>query len=210
MQKPSVVIFDLGKVLVEFDYAIAVRKFAARSQMSAEQIGEAIVHSPLLPRYETGSLTTEQFYQEMRTLTGFSGSLSEFGDYFGDIFTPIQPMVELQQSLRRLHVPTFLFSNTNPLAIEHIRRAYSFYQGFNGHILSYEHHAMKPQAELYEVAELKSGHRRAEILYFDDRRENVEAGLARGWQALLHESAERTRAHVQQLGLLDHQGITKQ
>jgi hypothetical protein len=36
----------------------------------------------------------------------------------------------------------------------------------------------------------------------DDRRENVEAGVARGWRGILHESADATRASLQQLGIL--------
>ena len=35
MSVPSVVIFDLGKVLVDFDYGIAAAKIAQRSQRGA-------------------------------------------------------------------------------------------------------------------------------------------------------------------------------
>jgi len=58
---PKVVVFDLGKVLVDFDYTIAARKIAARGTMPAGHIKKFIDHSPLLFRYETGRLTNEQF-----------------------------------------------------------------------------------------------------------------------------------------------------
>jgi hypothetical protein len=38
-------------------------------------------------------------------------------------------------------------------------------------------------------------------LYLDDREENVAAGLARGWRAILHETPEKTRALVAATGL---------
>jgi hypothetical protein len=38
----------------------------------------------------------------------------------------------------------------------------------------------------------------------DDRPENVAAGAARGWHAILHESPEKSRAAIQKLRLLNH------
>ena len=68
-------------------------------------------------------------------------------------------MVQLQAALRQRGLPTYVFSNTNELAAEHIRRNFPFYANFDGYILSYEHGAMKPDARLYEVVERQSGRR---------------------------------------------------
>src|SRR5437016_5310092 len=196
------VVFDLGKVLVDFDYSIAARKIAARAKMAPAQITHFISQSPLLFRYETGLLTTGQFYQEVCATTGYCGQADEFGQCFADIFTPIEPMVQLQAALRQSGLPAYIFSNTNELAVGHIRRNFPFFANFDGYILSYEHGAMKPDEKIYEVVERSSGRRRAEILYLDDRPENVAAGAARGWQVILQESPERTMAAVQKLDLL--------
>jgi HAD superfamily hydrolase (TIGR01509 family) len=112
-------------------------------------------------------------------------------------------MIDLQSALRRKGMPTYVFSNTNDLAVRHIRRAFPFFADFNGYILSYEHRAMKPDPKLYQVVEERSGRRGPEILYLDDRPENVAAGAARGWQTILHQSPEKSRAAVEKLGLLD-------
>jgi HAD superfamily hydrolase (TIGR01509 family) len=64
---------------------------------------------------------------------------------------------------------------------------------------------MKPDAKLYEVVERKSGRRSADLLYLDDRPENVVAGAARGWQVILHETPEKSLAAVRKLGLLNHE-----
>ena len=111
-------------------------------------------------------------------------------------------MVELQATLRRQGTPTYIFSNTNDLAVGHIRQSFPFFSNFDGYIFSYEHGAMKPQPKLYEVVERDCGYRKGDILYLDDRPENVEAGAARGWQVILHESAEKTREAISKLGLL--------
>src|SRR3954463_4998889 len=173
--KPEVAVFDLGKVLVHFDFGIAARKLAARCQgTSSEAVQKFIDHSPLLFRYETGLIPKEQFHQEVCSGTGYSGELAEFCDVFSDIFSPIEPMIELHARLRANKVPTFIFSNTNDLAIGHIRKAYPFFANFDGYVLSFEHGAMKPDHKLYEVVENMTGRKGSQILYLDDRLDNIE------------------------------------
>ena len=199
--KSAVVVFDLGKVLVDFDYSIAAGKIAQSSRLTGLEIREMLDHSPLLYRFETGLLTRQEFYGEVCARCGFSGSLDEFSALFADIFSEIKPMIALQAALRAGGVPTFIFSNTNEIAEAHIRRRFPFFSNFDGYILSYEHRAMKPTAKIYEVVELKTGRSGGEIAYLDDRVENIEAGRARGWNALLHETPEKTIAALRGLGL---------
>ncbi len=196
------VVFDLGKVLLDFDYSIASRRIAERGKMQAAEVKHFIDHSPLLFRLERGEMTPEQFYKEISDGTGFGGTFADFTSFFSEIFAPIDSMVRLHAELRQQGYPTYIFSNTNGIAVGHIRRSYPFFANFDGYILSYEHGVMKPNAGLYEVVERMTGRKGAEILYLDDRRENVEAGAARGWQVILQETPEKTHAAIGKLGLL--------
>jgi len=200
--KPEVVVFDLGKVLVDFDYGIAAAKIAAKGKSTSDEVNHFIAQSPLLFRYETGLITKQDFYAEVCKTTGYCGDLEEFASHFSDIFTPIEPMVSLQAELRRRGTPTYIFSNTNDLAIGHIRKNFPFFANFDGYIFSYEHGAMKPDEKIYQVVEDMSGKRSSAILYLDDRLENVEAGARRGWQTILQESPEKSMADIRRLGLL--------
>jgi FMN phosphatase YigB (HAD superfamily) len=202
MPRPKAIIFDLGKVLLDFDYSIAAGRIAGRCQTPLEEINRHIAQSPLLFRFETGLMTTDEFYREVCGLTGFMDDLPTFSGFFGDIFSPIEPMVRLQADLRARGYPTYIFSNTNELAIGHIRRNFPFFANFDGYIFSYEHGSMKPDAKIYEIAEQQTGHRGADLLYLDDRVENVDAGAARGWQVILHQSFEKTQGELKKLGVI--------
>jgi HAD superfamily hydrolase (TIGR01509 family) len=202
MSIPSIVVFDLGKVLLEFDYSIAGRRLAAKADLSDQAVKQFLDQSPLLHRFETGLMTQQEFFEEVRQQTGYRGSFEEFGGYFADIFWEIPPMVELHATLRRNGIPTYIFSNTNDLAMVHIHRNFPFFANFDGYILSYEVKAMKPDAKIYEALEQITGKSGAEILYLDDRPENVAAGAARGWQVILHSDPEKSRAAIERLGLL--------
>jgi len=201
MPTPSIVVFDLGKVLVDFDYTIAAGKIADHCGLPPAEVKKHLDYSPVLLRYETGLMTRAEFFDEVRRVTNFSGTLEEFGSFFADIFWEIPRMIEIQAALRRNRIPTYIFSNTNDLAIEHIRRNFPFFANFDGYILSYEIGALKPEAEIYEELEGLSGKHGAEILYLDDRQENVDAGAARGWQVILQIDPEKSLVEMRRLGL---------
>lgn len=200
--KPKIVVFDLGKVLLNFDYRIAARRIAERSRSDWPTVQKHLDHSPSLYRYETGLMTRQEFYEAACREIGFTGTVDEFGSFFADIFWPIEPMVMLHAELRGKGIPTYIFSNTNDLAMEHINRNFPFMRDFEAHILSYEVGAMKPAVKIYEVLERVSDRRGAEILYLDDRPENVDAGAARGWQVILQTTPENSRACMVELGLV--------
>ncbi|MGD0253820.1 MAG: hypothetical protein ABSC01_14130 [Verrucomicrobiota bacterium] len=101
MSAPPIVVFDLGKVLVDFDYSIAARKIAVRSAMSLDGINRFIGSSDITVKYEVGLLTRWDFFEQARQAIGFHGTFEEFGEFFGDIFTAIPPMIELHAEMRR-------------------------------------------------------------------------------------------------------------
>lgn len=189
-----VIVFDLGKVLVDFDYSIAARKIASQCRKPFTTLDHFLGTAKILERFESGQLTREQFFNESRNVIDFAGTIDDFVRDFADIFLPIQPMIELHADLRRRGFHTFIFSNTNDIAVEHISRNFPFFKNFDGYIYSYKVGSMKPQPEIYEAMESMCRRHGNDIIYIDDRPENIEAGKARGWKVILHETPEKTKA----------------
>ncbi len=200
-QAPLAVIFDLGKVLLDFDYGRVARRMAGRCSVPQDKILTALDQSSLLHRFETGQMSKESFYQEVQRLTGCTAAFDEFAGAFGDIFTGIPEMIAWQARLKAAGVPTFIFSNTNEIAVAHIQRTFPFFTGFEGHVYSYQHGAMKPAESIYEVVEKITRTEPARIFYIDDRVENVGTAIRRGWQAVVHTSPETTLASAKAAGL---------
>lgn len=200
---PKAVIFDLGKVLLDFDFSVAAARLQPRCRISIRELQDLIDQSPLLFQFETGRISVEQFFDEIRSQTGFDGEIEEFSRMFADIFTPIESMIGLHSTLKDRGYPTFIFSNTNDLAISYVRGRFPFFARFDGYVLSYEHGVMKPNAKIYEIVESVSGLRGQDLCFIDDRTENVAAAHQRGWQAVIHESTEKTQEFLRKVGLLD-------
>ena len=196
--KVRAVVFDLGKVLVDFDYGIAARTLARQSDASPEEIRTLIDQSPLLFRYESARITTRQFFAEVRDQIRFKGGFEEFAAAFGDIFTEIPAMSELNTTFRQQGLPTFILSNTNEIAVGHIRRSFPFFRHFTDYIFSYEHGVLKPQDRIYEITEQRNGASGQEIVFLDDKPENIEAAARRGWRTICHRSPNETRMALRQ------------
>jgi len=198
MTEPSVVVFDLGKVLVDFDYSIAVRRFAERSEADMEEI-ERLVNSPIQIQYESGKITTNEFFEAIRDGAGFRGDRAEFVSIFADIFSPMETMIGFFEQLKPFGIPTCVFSNTNEIAIGHIREGFPFYSLFDNYVLSYEEGGMKPDEPIYDVVEQRTGESGAAILYIDDRAENIETGLGRGWKTIVQNDEAASVATAESL-----------
>jgi glucose-1-phosphatase len=193
------VVFDLGKVLVDFDYGIAARRLAQQAALPATEIQPLIDQSPLLYRYECAQMTTREFFEAVQEQIQFRGTFEEFTAAFADIFTEIPEMTRLNGALQQRGVPTFVLSNTNEIAISHVRRNFPFFAHFTGYVFSFEHGVMKPDERIYRITEQLAKCRAEEILFLDDRPENVEGSARAGWRTICHTSSQRSIAEVRSL-----------
>ena len=71
-------------------------------------------------------------------------------------------------------------SDTSAMHIDHFRRTNDFQHLSIGAVFSYEVGAEKPSSKMYEAFERKFG---IPFFYTDDRQDNIDAALVRGWRA---------------------------
>ena len=199
--RPKAVIFDLGKVLLDFDFGRAARALAPKTKLPSTEVQKHLDQSPLLHQYESGRISAREFFEQFCALSGYSGGYEEFAPGFADIFTPIEPMIQLAENLAKFNIPRFVLSNTNDLAVEHIRRTHPFFHGFDGYLLSYEVGVMKPHDRIYEATEAATGLAGADLLFIDDKPENIETALKRGWQGIIHRNPPNTLAELSRVGV---------
>jgi len=186
------VVFDLGKVLLHFDFGIAAKNLARHADATAEEILAQINQTPHLHAYERGEVSSEAFYQNIGTLCGYHESFEVFSNDFADIFEEWDVMIEFMRSLKSKQVPIMVFSNTNEIAVSFIRETYPFFNEFDHHCYSYEHGMMKPTSALYEKVEQILGRQGKDLFFIDDKAENVEAAIERGWSGQIHIHPEET------------------
>jgi 2-haloacid dehalogenase len=201
LHRPEAVVFDLGNVLLDFDYGKTVARIKSKCKMSEAELKKVFSASPLFDKFEHGHFSPEEYFAEIQRITCYGGSFEEFAEFFGDVFAEAPEMIAWNEELKRKKIPRYILSNTNDLSIRFIRKRFPFFNEFDGYVLSYEHRVMKPATRIYELIEQMAGLRGNDLFYIDDREENIHAALARGWQAVHHVKPSQTLEVARALGL---------
>ncbi|QDT08492.1 HAD family hydrolase [Planctomycetes bacterium K23_9] len=184
------VYFDLGNILVSFDPQIACDNIAKLFDVSSERAQAAVYDSGLEDRYEHGEISEAGFLAEVRRhlggeVDGRDVPLQSFLNALGDMFKPIESMTRTIQQVRQAGYRIGILSNTCFAHWDWVaRQNWPATKGpFDTTILSYEVGAMKPDAKIYAAAEAAANVDPQHILFVDDRQENIDAAISRGWQA---------------------------
>lgn len=176
-------IFDLGKVIVDFSYAEAYSRMQSLSGLSPDELRSRLFAGPLAVDFECGRVGSQSFIEEVNRRMETSISPADFGYLWSSIFhaTPLIP-ASLLQNLHSRH-RLVLLSNTNPLHFGMIRENYPHIAHFDALVLSYELGVMKPDPAIYRAAVDEAQCAPEECLFFDDMPENVAGARATGLQA---------------------------
>lgn len=200
MNPVETIIFDLGNVLLPFDWGIARKRMCARTGCSRRELEDYFVTTPFLAQLEVGQLTAQQFFKIVARDLRFPGDQAEFDEIWSNIFTTDDKMLQLTQTLKGT-CRRFVLSNTLPQHIEFVFAKYPVLRDFDGHILSYEVGLVKPDWRIYELTVQRFCLVAERAVFIDDLPTNVEAARASGLQAIQHKSFQQTRRELTRLGI---------
>ena len=177
MPSPAL-LFDIGNVIVRFDFTVAAQRFAAQSRATAEEVLALL--SPFKDELESGRISDEDFIAQSVARIGFRGTQAEFIRIWGDIFTENAPMIAAVETLAQTH-PLYLLSNTSGLHKDWLFTHFPVFRHFAGGVCSHEARCMKPHEPIYEVAVRTLGLDPARTLYIDDLADNIATGRRLGF-----------------------------
>jgi putative hydrolase of the HAD superfamily len=194
------IIFDLGNVLVQFDFARWRQALEGFCPYAAAEIRRRIAATDLVERFETGLIEPPDFVAQLSRILALHMDYAEFCKLWSSIFTdPLVPEAMLEGLAARYRL--VLLSNTNAIHFETIRENYPLLRHFHDRILSYEVHAMKPRREIFQAALDRCGCRPEECFYTDDIAAYVEAAQRLGMDAVQFESLPQLERELKARGI---------
>ena len=194
-------LFDLGNVLVAFDFTRGYRALEGVCPHPAEEIPARIAASGLVPPYERGEVSSEAFYLQLCRLLDLPVSYDQFCALWSTIFLP-DPIVseDLLISLHRRY-RMVLISNTNDIHFRVIQANYPLIGHFDAMVLSHQVGAMKPADRIYQEAIRQAACRPEECFYTDDVPEFVEGGRRNGLDAVRFTGQADLERELQRRGI---------
>jgi HAD superfamily hydrolase (TIGR01509 family) len=193
--------FDLGNVLVKVDHGRFCRGLARLAGVSPEEVFARVFETDLESAYDTGRLSSREFYGLVQARVGVKLPFAAFGRLWSDIFAAMAGMEAVLAKLTPRY-PLFLLSNTNPLHFDYIREQFpALLTPFKAFILSYRVGSRKPEAGIYQALIRRAGCPPGRILYLDDKPPFVEAARAQGLAAWHFTTPEDFRQQLDRHGL---------
>lgn len=196
MPSVSDVVFDVGRVLIDFSY----ERFVARLRLhGAECENEAdFLRQVNLIGYEHGEISSKEFLRQINALLKEAVPEAELIAAWNDLFTPMHAMLALAGKLKR-HCGVYLLSNTSELHWQHLLTAFGLDKVCHDRLASYEVGVMKPAPEIFAAACHRFDLQPATTVFIDDLAANAQGAIACGWQAIWHRDVADTRARLRQL-----------
>lgn len=188
-RKYSVIVFDLGNVLIPFDYQIMINRLDQLKEGLGKRFMEHYKLNYSIHRsFERGDIKEDDFLEIMLESCERALDKETFCRYYSEIFTENKEVTALLPELKKSY-KLVLLSNTNGIHREYGYKHYEFFKNFDKLILSHEVGAVKPEPEIYKAVERFTGLPAEEHIFIDDVSDYAEGARKMGWDAIQFKNA---------------------
>jgi putative hydrolase of the HAD superfamily len=195
------IIFDLGRVLVPFDFQRGYSRLEPLCGIPASEIPDRLRPTGLVQRFESGGIESRDFFDQLSKHLNLRATYNDFCEIWSSIFLPETLIPDSMIAGLARHYPLILLSNTNAIHFEMIQENYPILRHFRDLVLSYKVGAMKPSPLIYQKAVEAAGCRPEECFFTDDIPEYVAGAKQQGIDAVQFQSAEQIRNELHARGV---------
>ncbi|MHA6723526.1 HAD-IA family hydrolase [Sphingomonas sp. RS2018] len=203
MAGPTAVIFDVGKVLYDWDPRFLYQRLIPDDEALSAFLRDVVTvewhfqHDAGRPFAETSEELVARFPQHAE-LIGHWGP--RFLESIGD---PVPGMHDLVAELDAAGVPLFAITNFSGEFFPELRtRDANLFDRFRDIVVSGDEKLVKPDPAIYRLALKRFGLEPHQAVFVDDNAANVAAAAALGIHAVLFDGEPAFRADLVSLGLL--------
>ncbi len=195
------VIFDLGKVIIPFDFTRGYRGLEQVCGIPAAEIPKRIGATDLVHRFESGLVEPHDFVEQLSRMLDLRVSYDQFCEIWSSIFLPdpLIPESLLKGVSKRFRL--LLLSNTNAIHFPMLKENYPLLRHFHDMVLSYEVRALKPSPVIYREAIARAGCRPEECFFTDDIADYVAGAKVEGIDAVQFESRAQIERELHARGV---------
>ena len=188
------IIFDLGKVLVEYNFDILFKELDAypTKEMRLETIAT-------VREFDSGNISRYEFYKRLKEIYNFKHSVASFEKLWCSVFTGLTSLVDYARELKNDY-DVFILSNTDEIHFPSIWHNFPELHFFEDNLmLSYKLASVKPQKEIYERALKLFDLNPEDCLLIDDKFENLHGAEQIGITGILYTDAEETKIKIKKM-----------
>ncbi|RYD55357.1 MAG: HAD family phosphatase [Sphingomonadales bacterium] len=204
MQQPDAVIFDVGKVLFDWEPRYLYERLIGDDRALEAFLNTVVTrdwhfqHDAGRPFAETSAELIGRFPEHEALIRAWG---PRFNETIGD--APIAGMAEIVAELAAAGVPLFAITNfSGEFWPPFVRQHRGLFRHFRDIVVSGDEKLAKPDPAIYHLALARFGLEPGQAVFVDDNAANVEAANALGIHGVLFTDADAFRADLGRFGLL--------
>ena len=186
MKKKKNIIFEVGDVLIHYRWKEMLMDYGL-TEKEATRVGTQLFEDPeeLWKMFDKGLLNENELVELYCKKYPKDAEVIRWFILHGEYMHVGRPAVwKKVRELKQEGYKIYLLSNYSEYLFERHTQYADFLEDIDGKLVSYMVKMAKPEREIYEALVDKFQLKPEECLFFDDRKENVEAAEACGIQSV--------------------------
>ena len=202
MTKITTVVFDVGKVLFEWDLRHLFAKLIA-DKAELEYFVTHVVTPEWHFQHDAGRPLAEMTAERTALYPKYKNEIDAYRTRFNETIPgPVTGSLEIVRELAERAVPLFAITNFGAEFWERFRPTQPIFDHFGDVVVSGVEKMVKPDPDIYALALRRFGLKPGEAIFIDDNHDNVVSARANGFAAHHFTDAEKLRRELVALDLL--------
>jgi len=199
---PLNLVFDLGGVVVRWDPDAIVAGVFSDPAIGARVKADVFGHADWL-ELDRGTLGRDEAIARAAKRSGVAvGEIKRLLHAVPPSLVVFPETVELLHRLKRKGYPLYCLSNMHFASIEYLEKTQTFWDVFDGAVISCRLQLCKPEARIYEHLLRTYKLDPTKTLFIDDVQKNLDAAAQLGIRTLRFENAAQCERGLHALGLV--------
>lgn len=196
------VVFDVGRVLVEWDLRLLFAKLIDDPQQ-LDWFCSTVVTEEWHARHDAGEDLAELVAARKAEYPGHDDLIDAYAARFLESIPGDVPgSHEIVRQLAARGMPLFAITNFATPFWRQFRAVRPLFDLFGDIVVSGDEKLAKPDPRIFELAARRFGHEPGAMLFIDDNAANIASARALGWQVHHFAGAARLRVDLEARGLL--------
>jgi len=198
----TAVVFDVGRVLFEWDLRHLFRKLIDDPE-ELEWFVANVVTEEWHFLHDAGTPLAEMLPERIAQFPRYARHIEAYGARFNEsIPGPVPGSLELVEQLDAARIPLFAITNFGAEFWPVFRATQPVFDRFRNIVVSGQELLAKPDPAIYALAAQRFGHAPQSMLFIDDNAANVTAAQACGWQVHHFSDSSKLKSDLVARGLI--------
>ena len=193
------IIFDIGKVLVDFDPDRIMTNMKIDPDTQKE-LNRVMFHNPLWNEFDRSVLNSDEILERFYKLSPDNKELiRKVFSNLGNMIVPRDYVMPWLHDLKKQGYRLYILSNYAEYTYELTHEKLKFLELMDGILFSYQCKMIKPEAGIYKELLSRFDLIPSECIFIDDKEENIEGGKSLGINGIVFHSFEEVKNQLNSL-----------